>query len=91
MSDEDKKNEFPAIKADQLKTVVGYGGVNQKIRQAKESVLKAMVDIRGGYFGSSNVARPELEETVVYKRLLVISEALSELDDLTEPVITSKL
>ncbi|WP_028304419.1 hypothetical protein [Oceanospirillum maris] len=91
MSDENKKNEFPAIKADQLKTVVGYGGVNQKIRQAKESVLKAMVDIRGGYFGSSNVARPELEETVVYKRLLVISEALSELDDLTEPNITTRL
>ena len=91
MSDEDKKIEFPAIQEDQLKTVVGYGEVNKKIRQAKGSVLKAMVDIRGGYFGSSKVARPELEETVVYKRLLVISEALSELEDLTEPVITSKL
>ncbi len=91
MTDVDKKVEFPAIKADQLKTVVGYGGVNKKVRQAKDSVLKAMVDIRGGYFGSSNVARPELEETEVYKRLFVISEALSELDDLTEPVITSRL
>jgi len=92
MSNADKNVDFPAIQADQMKTVVGFVGekAHKRIRAAEENVLKAMVVMRGEYFGKV-ATTPELEETETYKRLFEVSKALSELSELTEPVITSRL
>lgn len=80
--------DVAAIPEDELQVFMGGVGqyVNECVCRSSVSIGKALGAMREG-----SEAKPELLQTKTYKQLEELHEALSNLVDQTEPVITTRL